>query len=98
MPVLTANQVRLHLKSVPNWSKRARIIQRTFKFDGFLESIAFIDRIARKAQKANHHPDIEIRFNKVTLKLTTRDEGGITLKDVSLARQCDKVFSKSAVA
>ena len=53
-----------------------------------------MNRVARKAQKANHHPDIDIRFNKVTLKLTTHDEGGITKKDFSLARQCDEVFSK----
>ena len=97
MPALTTSQVMLHLKSIPNWSKRAQTIHRTFKFDGFLESIAFVNRIARKAQKANHHPDIEVCFNKVTLKLTTHDEGGITLKDVSLARQCDEVFSKSVL-
>ena len=97
MPALTTSQVMLHLKSIPNWSKRAQTIHRTVKFDGFLESIAFVNRIARKAQKANHHPDIEVCFNKVTLKLTTHDEGGITLKDVSLARQCDEVFSKSVL-
>jgi len=82
------------LKAVPNWSKRAQTILRTFKFDGFLKSIAFVNRIARKAQKINHHPDIDIRFNKVTLTLTTHDEGGLTEKDFSLARQCDAVFSK----
>jgi 4a-hydroxytetrahydrobiopterin dehydratase len=53
-----------------------------------------VNRVARKAQKANHHPDIDIHFNKVTLKLTTHDEGGITEKDFSLARQCDEIFSK----
>ena len=94
MPGLTAKQVSLHLKAVPNWSKRAQTILRTFKFKGFLESIAFVNRIARKAQRINHHPDIDIRFNKVTLKLTTHDEGGITEKDFSLARQCDEVFSR----
>ena len=78
MPALTAKQVSLHLKAVPNWSKRAQTILRTFKFKGFLESIAFVNRIARKAQSINHHPDIDIRFNKVTLKLTTHDEEGIT--------------------
>ena len=82
------------MKAVPNWSKRAQTILRTFKFDGFLKSIAFVNRIARKAQKINHHPDIDIRFNKVTLTLTTHDEGGLTEKDFSLARQCDAVFSK----
>ena len=94
MPALTAKQVSLHLKAVPDWSKRARTILRTFEFKGFLEGIDFVNRVARKAQKANHHPDIDIHFNKVTLKLTTHDEGGITEKDFSLARQCDEVFSK----
>ena len=77
MPALTTKQVSLHLKAVPNWSKRAQTILRTFKFEGFLNSIDFVNRIARKAQKINHHPDIDIRFNKVTLKLTTHDAGGL---------------------
>jgi len=94
MPALTTKQVSLRLKSVPNWSKRARTISRTFEFEGFLKSINFVNRIARKAQRMNHHPDIEIRFDRVTLKLTTHDEGGITKKDFSLARQCEEVFSK----
>lgn len=94
MPALTTKQISLHLKAVSNWSKRAQTILRTFQFEGFLKSIAFVDRIARKAQKLNHHPDIDIRFNKVTLKLTTHDEGGLTEKDFSLARQCDEVFAK----
>ena len=94
MPALNTKQVSLHLKAVPNWSKRAKKILRTYKFEGFLKSVAFIDRIAKKAQKSNHHPDIDIRFNQVTLTLTTHDEGRITEKDFSLARQCDEVFSK----
>jgi 4a-hydroxytetrahydrobiopterin dehydratase len=64
------------LKAVPNWSKRAQTIFGHYKFEGFLESIDFVNRIARKAQKINHHPDIDIRFDKVTLTLTTHDEGG----------------------
>jgi 4a-hydroxytetrahydrobiopterin dehydratase len=94
MPALTSKQVSLHLKAVPNWLKRAQAIRRTFKFEGFLKSVAFVDRIAKKAQKSNHHPDINIRFNQVTLTLTTHDEGGITEKDFSVARQYDEVFSK----
>ena len=94
MTSLTTKQVSLRLKAIPNWSKRAQTILRTFKFEGFLKSMDFVNRIARKAQKINHHPDINIRFNKVTLKLTTHDEGGITKKDFSLARQCDVVFAR----
>jgi 4a-hydroxytetrahydrobiopterin dehydratase len=94
MPALTTKQVSLHLKAVPNWSKRAQTILRTFKFEGFLKSIDFVNRIARKAQKINHHPDIDIRFDQVTLTLTTHDEGGITEKDFSLARECDVIYSR----
>ena len=94
MPALTTKQINLHLIAVPNWSKRAQTIHRIFKFDGFLNSIAFVDRLARKAKKLNHHPDIDIRFDKVTVKLTTHDAGGLTEKDFTLARQGDEVFSK----
>ena len=94
MPVLTAKEVKLRLKAIPDWSKRAQTIGRTFKFEGFLMSIAFVRRIAKRAQKINHHPDIDIRFDLVTLTLTSHDEGGITEKDFILARLCDDVFSR----
>ena len=94
MPALTARQINLHLKAVPDWSQRAQTIHRTFKLDGFMLSIAFVRRIAKQAQKNNHHPDIDIRFDQVTLTLTTHDEGGITEKDFSLARQCDEVYAR----
>ena len=98
MPALTAKQVGLHLKAVPSWSKRAKTLFRTFEFAGFLNSIAFVNRIAKRAQKLNHHPDIDIRFNQVTLKFTTHDAGGLTAKDFSLARHSDKDFSKFSVS
>ena len=94
MPALHHKQIKLKLPTVPNWSKRAQTILRTFKFEGFLKGITFVNRIAAKAQKLNHHPDIDIRFDRVTLTLTTHDEGGITEKDFLLARQCDGVFAK----
>jgi 4a-hydroxytetrahydrobiopterin dehydratase len=94
MPALPAKQIKLHLQAIPHWSKRAKTILRTFKFEGFLKGIEFVNRIAKRAQKLNHHPDIDIRFNQVTLTLTTHDEGGITEKDFTLAKQCDEVFAK----
>ena len=84
----------LHLRAIPNWEKRAQTLVRTFTCDGFLQSIHCGNRIAIRAEINPHHPDIDIRFNKVTLTLTTHDEGGITAKDFSLARQCDEAFSK----
>jgi 4a-hydroxytetrahydrobiopterin dehydratase len=98
MPALTAKQINFHLKAVPEWTKRAKTVLRTFKFEGFLNGIEFVNRVAKKAQKLDHHPDIDIRFNKVTLTLTTHDEGGLTEKDFTLARQCDGVFFKFAAS
>ena len=96
MTVLSTQEIPLHLKSLPNWSKRARTIHRTFEFNEFLDGIAFVNRIAKRTQKLNHHPDIDIRFNNVTLQLTTHGAGGLTGKDFVLARQCDEDFSKLA--
>jgi 4a-hydroxytetrahydrobiopterin dehydratase len=94
MSAMTVKQVSVRLQTIPDWSKRAQTILRTFTFEDFLESVDFVNRIATKAEKSKHHPDIDIRYNKVTLKLTTHDEGGLTEKDFSLARQCDEVFSR----
>jgi len=94
MPVLTSKQVHASLKAVPNWYKRAETIVRTFQFEGFLKSISFVNRIAGKAQKWDHHPEIDVRFNQVTLTLTSHDEGGLTEKDFLLARQYDEVLAK----
>jgi 4a-hydroxytetrahydrobiopterin dehydratase len=94
MPALTTEQVSLHLKAIPDWSERGQAIGRTFKFEGFMTSVDFVRRIAKQALKINHQPDIDIRSDKVTLTLTTHDEGGITEKDFSLARKCDEVFSR----
>jgi 4a-hydroxytetrahydrobiopterin dehydratase len=98
MSALHTKQIKLNLQAVPKWSKRAQTILRTFKFEGFLKGIDFVNRIAAKAQKMNHHPDIDVRFDQVALTLTTHDEGGITGKDFTLARQCDEVFSKFSVS
>ena len=92
MQVLTTKQIKASLKAVANWSQRAQTICRTFKFEGFLNSIAFVNHITRVVQNLNHYPDIDIRFDQVTLTFTTHDAGGITEKDFSVARQCDEVF------
>jgi 4a-hydroxytetrahydrobiopterin dehydratase len=92
MPVLTTKQIKASLKAVANWSQREQTICRMFKFEGFLNSIAFVNRITPVAQNLNHYPDIDIRFDQVTLTITTHDAGGITEKDFSVARQCDEVF------
>jgi 4a-hydroxytetrahydrobiopterin dehydratase len=94
MPALTAKQISLHLKTVPDWTHQAKNITRTYKFETFLLGIAFVRRVAKRAEKLQHHPDIDIRFDQVTLSNTTHDAGGLTAKDFGLAEQCDEVFSK----
>jgi 4a-hydroxytetrahydrobiopterin dehydratase len=98
MPALTTEQISLRLKAVPDWSERARTIGRTFKFEDFMAGIDFVRRIAKQTLKINHRPDIDIRFDKVTLTLTTHDEGGITEKDFLFARRCDEVFARFSTA
>lgn len=93
MPLLTAEEILLRLKRIPNWSHQDLSIQRTYQFKGFLQSIYFVNRVAKKAQRLNHHPDMDIRYSKVTLTLTSHEAGGITENDFTLARQCDEVYS-----
>ena len=77
MNKLSAAQIKTALKRVPDWKKKGRTIARTFQFKDFPAAIKFVDRIAKLADKAWHHPDIDIRWNKVTLTLTTHDAGGL---------------------
>lgn len=86
-------QVSLLLKSVPAWSRHGKLsIRRRFEFKGFLGSIAFVNHVAARAEEADHHPDIDVRWNKVTLTLSTHSAGGLTSKDFKLARRCDELF------
>jgi 4a-hydroxytetrahydrobiopterin dehydratase len=96
MPSLSPEQVDRRLKAVPSWAKRKRAISRKFQFDGFPEAIDFVTRVAALAEKKDHHPDIDIRWNKVTLTLSTHSEGGLTGKDFSMARQCSGIFRRVA--
>ncbi len=94
MSALTAKQVSVQLKAIPDWSKRMQTLHRTYQLADFLKGIDFVNQIARQAQINNHHPDIDIRYDKVTLTLTTHDERGITEKDFALARQSDEIYVK----
>lgn len=87
MPKLTAAQIKSALASVPDWKKKRATLERTFVFKDFPAAIRFVNAVARRAEKAWHHPDIDIRWNRVTLTLTTHDAGGLTRKDFTLAKQ-----------
>jgi 4a-hydroxytetrahydrobiopterin dehydratase len=84
-------KIFLALTSVPNWQKKGDVISRTFQFKDFPAAMKFTDAIAQLAEEEWHHPDIDIRWNKVTLALTTHDAGGLTEKDFALAKKFDEV-------
>jgi 4a-hydroxytetrahydrobiopterin dehydratase len=79
------------LALIPNWQLQDGKIVRTFQFKDFPAAIKFVETVAGLAEQAWHHPDIDIRWNKVTLTLTTHDAGGLTEKDFKLAREFDKL-------
>jgi 4a-hydroxytetrahydrobiopterin dehydratase len=82
-------KIILALSALPQWKRDGQIIARTFEFDDFVVAMKFVNAVADLAEQAQHHPDIDVRWNKVTLALTTHDAGGLTQKDFALAKQCD---------
>ena len=82
------------LTTVPQWKREGQIISRTFKFADFVAAMKFVNAVADFAEQADHHPDIDIRWNKVTLALTTHSAGGLTQNDFALAKQCDGLFGR----
>lgn len=91
MSKLSSAQIKAALPSVPKWRRKASVISRTFQFADFVVAMKFVNAVARSAEKACHHPDIDVRWNKVTLALTTHDAGGLSEKDFVLAAKCDKL-------
>ena len=90
MAKLTTVQIKRALARLPGWRKTGSTITRTFQFKDFPAAIKFVNAVAKLAEQAWHHPDIDIRWNKVTLTLTTHDAGGLTRKDFTLAREFDQ--------
>lgn len=91
---LTEAQIDALLARQKDWSLVGDAIQRTYTLPSFVTAIQFVDQVALAAEAAQHHPDILIRYTKVTLTLATHDAGGITTKDFTLASQCDGLAAK----
>ncbi|MEX1119713.1 MAG: 4a-hydroxytetrahydrobiopterin dehydratase [Terrimicrobiaceae bacterium] len=81
------SEIQDALAGLPQWKRDGSTLEATFQFPSFSEAMAFVNRVAALAEEANHHPDIDIRWNKVRLTLTTHSAGGLTTKDFELARQ-----------
>lgn len=91
MAVLSDDEVQQRLGELDGWERRDDSIVRQFTLDDFQGSVDFVNRITPPAEAMNHHPDLEISWDKVTVKLSTHSEGGLTDSDFELARQIDEL-------
>ena len=91
---LNAESIRDWLRTRTGWKRQSNKLTKEFRFGSFRDSIVFVNRVATLADEHDHHPDIDVRASRVTLRLSTRDAGGITEKDLELARHID--FASSA--
>jgi len=87
---LSRSKAREEVSKLGNWTLTRSVISRNFVFANFAQAMRFVNRVARLAEAANHHPDITISYNRVKLALTTHDEGGLTMKDFRLAGRINK--------
>lgn len=92
MAVLTDEQVDAAARHLDDWQRRDGALRRSVTFSAFLDGIEAVRRVATCAEAADHHPDIDIRWRTVTFALSTHSEGGITDKDLALARQIDEIL------
>lgn len=89
MPALPDDSIRQRLEALPGWSREGDEIVKTYEAPSFPDAIAFVTRVADRAEKADHHPDLDIRYRKVRVALSTHSEGGITDKDFALAAEIE---------
>ena len=85
-------EIQRALGGLAGWTRRGDTLTKTFSFDRFPDGIAFVDRVAKIAEDMTHHPDIDIRYTKVAMTLSTHDAGGITQSDLDLAGRIESVL------
>jgi 4a-hydroxytetrahydrobiopterin dehydratase len=90
--LLSEEALHAFLVAHPLWKREAQTLLRTYAFGAFLHGIEFVRQVAELAEARNHHPDIDIRWRNVTLRLTTHDAGGLTFRDTELAAACESLF------
>ena len=88
---LTPGEIQKALQDLPDWELKDANIVRTFTLGNFVEAVEFLNQLTELAEDANHHPDVDIRWNKVHLVLTTHDSGGLTVLDLALAGAIDRM-------
>ena len=90
-PRLSDIDIQRRLGTLTGWTRRDDAITKTFKFRGFPQSVEFVERIVAPAELMNHHPDVDVRYDKVSITLSTHDAGGLTANDFDLAAEIDQL-------
>jgi len=93
---LSEEELRALLLEIPEWAIDDGKLIRFWTFTNFVEAMGFVNRVAEFAEQAEHHPDIDIRYNRVKLALVSHDAGGITARDAKMARQLSEGFGTVA--
>jgi len=88
------SDIKSWLKKLPQWELEKKAIERTFEFDDFSQAIEFVNGVAEIAEEDDHHPDIDIRYSKVRVALSTHSEGGLTDLDFELAEKIDTLVDE----
>ena len=88
---LSSTEIQQKLKELSDWRLADNTIKKQYVFESFMPAIRFVNRVAEKAEAADHHPDITINYRKVTVALSTHSAGGLTQKDFALAKQIEGV-------
>jgi 4a-hydroxytetrahydrobiopterin dehydratase len=93
--VLSDAEIQQALQQLPGWKKNGNAIDRVLQFGNFVQAMEFVNRIAEAAEAVNHHPDILISYNKVTLTLVSHDSGGVTQRDIKMAGRINQLAPAS---
>ena len=91
---LNETQISAELAKASLWKREGHEIVRTFQLSGFGDAMGFVNKVAAEADRADHHPDMLIQYNKVTLRLSTHDAGGISTRDFAFAKAADELFTR----
>jgi len=98
MAMLSDEEIGTGLAGLDGWVLDGRMITREYRLSGFPAAVAFVVRVSYAAEAADHHPDLDVRYDRVRVSLTTHSEGGVTDKDLALARAVQSIATEGGAA
>ena len=92
LSLLPKTELKEHLENIIDWRFENNTIKKEFNFDTYMDSIAFINQLAERSEKNNHHPDMYVGWCKVNIAFTSHDLGGVTKACITMAKAADEIF------